>query len=300
MRGGSMRRCRAAPLDVDGLSVRFGGLRALDGVSLRVPPRAIVGLIGPNGAGKTTLFDCVTGAVAPHRGLVQLFGRDVTGWPTHRRARLGVGRTFQRLELFGSLTVRENLVAAVEAHLRKGGVFSDLLALPGSVETRADALDLARPVMERVGLASYAEVPAGDLPIGLARMVELGRALCSFPKLLLLDEPSSGLSGEESRGLARLLREIRDERGRSMLVVEHDMSFVLGLAEYVYVLDFGKLLAEGTPDEVRADPSVRAAYLGEEAGAEQGPRDPSPRREPVRASEAASQPWWEGVRAARG
>jgi ABC-type branched-subunit amino acid transport system ATPase component len=263
-----VRRDRVTPLEVDALSVLFGGLRALDGVSLRVPPRGIVGLIGPNGAGKTTLFDCVTGAVRPQGGRVRLFGKDVTAWPTHRRARLGVGRTFQRLELFGSLTVRENLVAAVEAHLRKGGVFSDLMALPASVETRADALDLARPVMERVGLADYADVQAGDLPIGLARMVELARALCSFPRLLLLDEPSSGLSREESRGLARLLREIRDERGRSMLLVEHDMSFVLGLAEYVYVLDFGRLLAEGTPDEIRANQAVRAAYLGEDLGSD--------------------------------
>jgi ABC-type branched-subunit amino acid transport system ATPase component len=297
-----MKRDRATPLEVESLSVRYGGLRALDGVSLRVTPKGIVGLIGPNGAGKTTLFDCVTGAVTPAEGEVRLFGRDVTGWPMHRRARLGVGRTFQRLELFGSLSVEENLVAAVEAHLRKGGVFSDLLALPPSVETRADALDLVRPVMERLGLATYADVAAGDLPIGLARMVELARALCSYPKLMLLDEPSSGLSQEESRSLANLLREIRDERGRSMLVVEHDMSFVLGLAEYVYVLDFGRLLAEGTPEEVRANPAVRAAYLGEEPGG-----SPSPERagdaggqEPSRSGQSPAQAWWEGARVAPG
>lgn len=254
----------APALEARGVTVSFGGLRALDGVSLTVPPRAIVGLIGPNGAGKTTLFDCVTGAVPSGAGRVLLFGQDVTGWPPHRRARLGVGRTFQRLELFGSLTVEENLIVAYESHRDRGGLVSDLLALPASVETRADARDRVREVLDLCGLTEYSGARAADLPIGLSRIVELARALCADPALLLLDEPSSGLSAEESRGLADLLSWEREEQGKSLLIVEHDMEFVLDLCDHVYVLDFGTLLAEGTPAEIRANPAVRAAYLGEE------------------------------------
>lgn len=261
-----MRRPRPAPLVAEGVTVDFGGLRALDAVSVRVEEGGIVGLIGPNGAGKTTLFNCVNGMVTPSAGRVALFGRDVGGWAPHRRARLGVGRTFQRLELFGSLTVRENLLVACEAHLRRGGPFADALALPSSVETRADAVELVEPVLARLGLVGHADARAGDLPIGLSRIAELGRALCSFPKLLLLDEPSSGLSREESRSLADALRAVRDDRGLSLLVVEHDMAFVMALCEYVYVLDFGRLIAEGPPERIREDEAVQAAYLGAAAG----------------------------------
>jgi ABC-type branched-subunit amino acid transport system ATPase component len=250
-------------LDVSGVSVRFGGLRALDDVSVSVPAGGVVGLIGPNGAGKTTLFNCVSGVVAPSAGRVLLFGQDVTTWPVHRRARLGVGRTFQRLELFASLTVTENLVVATESHLRRGGVFADLLSLPASVETREAAEQRAADVLAMVGLAEYAGARAGELPLGLSRLAELGRALCTEPRLLLLDEPSSGLRRDESQRLSDLLRRLRDDRGVSLLVVEHDMEFVLGLCERVFVLDFGRLLAEGTPAEIRADPTVQAAYLGE-------------------------------------
>jgi ABC-type branched-subunit amino acid transport system ATPase component len=256
-----------APLEVREVSVRFGGVRALEDVSLRVEPGRIVGLIGPNGAGKTTVFNAVTGNLKPVGGRIHLFGYDVTDWPSHKRARLRVGRTFQRLELFGSLTVEENLVMGMEAQSRRGGLLSDVLALPSTVEQRADALERAREVLGAVGLEEYAGSRAGDLPIGLSRMVELGRAVCSDPYLLLLDEPSSGLSKEESLRLASLLRAAREEDGESILVVEHDMSFVMDLCDYLYVLDFGKLIAEGTPAEIRRDPAVQAAYLGEELDA---------------------------------
>lgn len=262
-----------APLEVTGVSARFGGLLALSDVSLRVPAQGIVGLIGPNGAGKTTLFNCVTGVMSPSAGRVLLFGHEVSGWPPHRRARLGVGRTFQRLELFTSLTVKENLVVGYEAHVSRGGLISDLFALPASVDTRAAAEERAASVLERVGLAEYAGTRAGDLPVGLSRVLELARALCTDPTLLLLDEPSAGLSLEESQRLSRLLRALRDEEGKSLLVVEHDMAFVLGLCERVYVLDFGRLLAEGAPAEIRRNEGVQAAYLGEElehAGAARG------------------------------
>ena len=251
-------------LDVRGVSVRFGGLQALDDVSLQVARCAIGGLIGPNGAGKTTLFNCVTGVLSPSAGRVALFGDDVTGWPVHRRARAGVGRTFQRLELFASLSVLDNLVVAAESHLASGNLATDLLALPATVEARFEAEERALAVLDMVGLGEHAATAAGDLPLGLSRLVELGRALCTEPRLLLLDEPSSGLRLAESRRLASLLRSLRDDQGLSLLVVEHDMSFVLGLCDDVSVLDFGRLIAAGTPDEVRADPNVQAAYLGEE------------------------------------
>jgi ABC-type branched-subunit amino acid transport system ATPase component len=252
------------PLAVTRVSVNFGGLRALDEVSVRVGERSIVGLIGPNGAGKTTLFNCVTGVVRPTSGRVHLFGQDVSDWPSHRRARLGVGRTFQRFELFTTLTVLENLVVASEIRADRGGVLSDMLALPASIETRAQAEERARQVLDEVGIGAYADTVAGELPVGIARLVELARALCTEPRLLLLDEPSSGLRAQEQARLTELLETARDERGASLLVVEHDMAFVLGVCEYVYVLDFGRLLAEGTPADVRADPAVQAAYLGEE------------------------------------
>ena len=245
--------------------MRFGGLLAVDNVSLRVPEGAIVGLIGPNGAGKTTLFNAVTGLVRASAGRIELFGQDVAGWSVHRRAQLGVGRTFQRLELFSSLTVTENLVVAHEAVAGRGGLAADLLALPSAVATRAEAEARAAKLLDDLGLAEFGSSLAGELPAGTSRLVELARALCGNPRLLLLDEPSSGLRSDETRRLARFLRRIRDERGISLLVVEHDMPFVLGLCEYVYVVEFGRLLAEGTPAEIRGDAAVQAAYLGEEA-----------------------------------
>lgn len=249
-------------LSVRQVSVRFGGVRALDDVSLRVSQGEIVGLIGPNGAGKTTLFNCVTGLVRPDSGRVELFGQDVTSWAPHRRARLGIGRTFQRLELFGSLSVRDNLVVAFEAKAPRGGLVSDLFALPPSLETRAAAKERALMLLERVGLAEHEGAQASELPIGFSRLLELARALCAESRLLLLDEVSSGLTHEESVALARLLRELRDHEGKSMLVVEHDMSFVLELCDTIYVLDFGRLIAEGSPDDIQRDPAVQAAYLG--------------------------------------
>jgi len=263
---------QTAPLEVVNLSVRFGGLLALDYVSLSVLPATVVGLIGPNGAGKTTLFNCVTGLLRPVSGRVLLFGRDVAGWPPHRRARLGLGRTFQRLELFPTLTVLENLIVGFESTSRRGLLISDLLALPPTVETRARATERARAVLEELDLLPYADTRAANLPVGLARLVELARAQCGDPRLLLLDEPSSGLRARETEALAGYLRAACDRQGRSLLVVEHDMKFVLGLCDYVYVLDFGRLLAEGKPAQIRANPLVQAAYLGEELGDGAAPR----------------------------
>jgi branched-chain amino acid transport system ATP-binding protein len=221
-------------------------------------------LIGPNGAGKTTLFDCVSGLIRPARGRVTLFGRDVTDWPVHQRARLGLGRTFQRLELFGSLTVEENVIVALEADSSVGGLMSEVLRRPASLDVRRRAQGRAGELLGLVGLTEHAQVRTADLPMGLSRIVDIARALATEPKLLLLDEPSSGLNEQETSRLASLLERLHTERNFAMLVVEHDMEFVLNLSDEVYVLDFGKMLANGTPDEIRADKRVQAAYLGEE------------------------------------
>lgn len=251
-------------LEAVDITVDYGGLRALDAVTIRVNEKETVGLIGPNGAGKTTLFDAVLGLVTPTDGHVELFGRDVTGWSMHRRARLGMGRTFQRLELFGSLSVLENLVVAIESVESVGGLASELLRRPSAIDVRNRAHDRAVELLDLVGLADQERARAGDLSMGHARLLELARAVATRPKLLLLDEPSSGLNEEETARLAGLLRSLRRTTDLSVLVVEHDMDFVLGLSERMYVLDFGRLIASGTPKQIQRDPTVRAAYLGEE------------------------------------
>jgi branched-chain amino acid transport system ATP-binding protein len=253
------------PLEVADLTVNFGGLRALDRVSLRVDEGTTVGLIGPNGAGKTTLFDSVLGVVVPTSGRIHLFGNDVTTWAMHRRARLGLGRTFQRLELFGSLTVVENLIVAIESVEGVGGLASELFRRPASINVRKRAQGRADELLELIGLTGHSASRAADLTMGHSRLLELGRALATQPRLVMLDEPSSGLNDEESAQLAELLRDVRTTHALSLLVVEHDMEFVLGLSDHVYVLDFGRLIAEGTPAQVQRDPVVRAAYLGRDA-----------------------------------
>jgi branched-chain amino acid transport system ATP-binding protein len=259
---------RLVPLEVRDVTVDFGGLRALDKVSITVDEGAAVGLIGPNGAGKTTLFDCVLGVVTPTSGSIDLCGEDVTSWAVHRRARLGLGRTFQRLELFGSLTVLENMIVAVESVESVGGLANELFRRPTSIDVRRRAHARAVRLLELVGLGDHSERRAAGLSMGHSRLLELARALATDPKLLMLDEPSSGLNEAESEQLADLLRALRTTQDISVLVVEHDMDFVLGLSETVYVLDFGKLIAQGTPAQIRRDPIVRAAYLGRDA-----PRD---------------------------
>lgn len=255
---------KAAALSLDRLTVDFGGLRALDDVSLEVGNGRIVGLIGPNGAGKTTLFDATLGLVQPTTGRVQILGQDVTHWPLHRRARLGVGRTFQRLELFGSLSVEDNIIVALESVSSVGSIANELLRRPLAIDVRLRAQDRAKQLLELVGLTEQAQTRAADLPMGLARILELARALATEPKILLLDEPSSGLNENETDELEDLLRELHRTEDLSILLVEHDMDFVLGLSQEIYVIDFGKLIAHGTPAKIRRDRAVRAAYLGEE------------------------------------
>lgn len=233
-----------------GIDVHFGGLKALREVNLSAEAGTVTGLIGPNGAGKTTLFNVICGLLEPDRGTVALDGTALGGRPAYRRARLGIARTFQRLEVFGSLSARDNILVAAEVHRS----WSHQRYEPASV---ADA------ILERVGISHVAGEQVDSLPTGIARLVELGRALATQPKLLLLDEPSSGLDEDESAEFGRLLAGLAAD-GLGILLVEHDIELVMSVCSLIHVLDFGAILAVGAPKEIQADEKVRAAYLGVE------------------------------------
>jgi branched-chain amino acid transport system ATP-binding protein len=249
-------------LELRDVVVRFGGNVAVDQASMKVEAGRITGLIGPNGAGKTTTFNVITGLEKPSSGLVLWDGNDISGMSAHKRARLGMGRTFQRLELFGSLSVAENVLLACELCRRQGGE-SRPPALP---EARAGAETLTAVtetagLLEHLGLGDVATTRAEELSTGVARLVELARALATRPRLVLLDEPASGLDEAETEPFAALLLELA-AAGLGVLIVEHDVPLVMRLASVVYVLDLGRVLAEGTPAEVQANQMVIDAYLG--------------------------------------
>jgi branched-chain amino acid transport system ATP-binding protein len=237
-----------------GISVHFGGLSALSNVSLHVPAGQIEGLIGPNGAGKTTMFNVLTGLQECETGGVTYQGVDISRWPAHRRGRAGIARTFQRLALFTRLTVHDNLVASWESSHR-GGVIG---------RGRAQRQGRVRDVMDLLNLWPLADRLAGELSTGQGRMVELGRALCTDPRLLLLDEPGSGLDAAETAAFSTVLRTVvAGPLQPGVLLVEHDMALVMDVCSSLTVLDFGKVIAHGTPDEIRRNDLVRAAYLGD-------------------------------------
>ena len=238
-----------ALLDISDVAVRFGGLQVLDGVSIDVRPGHVTGLIGPNGAGKTTLFNVITGLQAPDAGRVLIDGTDITQSKPHQRARLGIGRTFQRLETFDTLSARDNVLVAAE--MRRAWS-----------REKFDPGELADLLIARVGLQTVAGERVDSLPTGTQRLVEVARALASKPRVLLLDEPSSGLDATETAALSDLLRELAAD-GLAILLVEHDMSFVMGACENIHVLDFGKIISRGSPTDVQASDAVRAAYLGD-------------------------------------
>jgi branched-chain amino acid transport system ATP-binding protein len=241
-------------LDVRALSKSFAGFRAVSGVSLLVQTRQIAAVIGPNGAGKSTFFNLITGHLRPDGGQVLLDGRDITGAPPHRIAGLGVGRSFQRANIFPRLTVAENVQAALLAHRGRGRDFW----------SRAERFyrDETISLLASVGLAGQSAAIAGTLAYGNQKQLELGIALASDPMVLLLDEPTAGMSATETAEAMRLLQRIAGERGLTLLFTEHDMEVVFGIAEKIAVLHQGRLLAEGTPEEVRANPEVRRVYLG--------------------------------------
>jgi branched-chain amino acid transport system ATP-binding protein len=264
-------------LELQEVTVRFGGHVAVDAVDLAVGAGAITGLIGPNGAGKTTLFNVITGLQAPSAGRIRLAGEDITRMRAHRRAQAGIGRTFQRLEVFGSLTARENILVGVELRRRWGRraapspVELPLLAEAGLIQPSSgpDVIGGILPAEETdalvdlVGVRDVAHTRADELPTGLARLVELGRALATRPRLLLLDEPASGQDEGETEAFASLLTRLAGT-GMGILLVEHDVPLVMRLCSNVCVLDFGSVLATGTPAEVQANKAVIDAYLGSE------------------------------------
>ena len=246
------------------MTVRFGGITALDKVSFDVPPGAIVGLIGPNGAGKTTLFNCLSRLYTFSEGDIRFEGRRLVDTPTHGIAELGIGRTFQNLALFKTMSVRQNILLG--GHCRtSSGLLANALRLPGVAREEHLQAEHAQSLIDLLGLQPVSETRVMDLPFGTQKRVELGRALASRPKLLLLDEPAGGLNHEEVGVLMELLREVRTRLGLTLLLVEHHMNLVMRISDKVVALDFGRKIADGTPAEVQANADVVRAYLGTEA-----------------------------------
>jgi branched-chain amino acid transport system ATP-binding protein len=249
-------------LQVRAVTVRFGGIVALQDVDLGVAPAEVVGLIGPNGAGKTTLFDVISGLRAPTAGTVRLGGRDITTVSAVGRSRLGLRRTFQHNQVFGALSVEDNVLAAMEWRGSGGGPLADILRLQPSVRVERERRRRAADALALCGLTGVRTEIAGTLPVGLARLVELARAVVDSPAVLLLDEPTSGLGPREAEQLGAALDQLRTEHRCGILLVEHDMGFVMDRSDRVVVLDLGRVIAAGTPDEVRSDTTVLEVYLG--------------------------------------
>lgn len=258
-----MANANGTLLEITNLHKTFRGLVALMNVSLAVREGQIKGLIGPNGAGKTTLFNCIAGALEPTSGEISFRGRTLVGLPPYEIAQMGICRTFQNIQIFSGMTVLENVLIGCHLHMRSG-VLAAATHSRGMRSEERVMRDRALKILDEVGLFDWAETMADSLPFGLQRILEIARALAASPKMILLDEPASGLNASEKEQLGQLIRTVRDQ-GVTIFLVEHDMDVLMGLADDVAVLNFGELLAQGAPNEVQKNPHVIAAYLGTEA-----------------------------------
>jgi len=250
-------------LKVDGLTMRFGGLLAVDSVAFEVKSDEVFAIIGPNGAGKTTVFNCVGGFYKPTAGDIVMDGRPITGLPSHKVARHGLVRTFQNVRLFKQLTVLENLLVAQHTQV-KAGLLHGLLKLPSYRKAEIDAVARAAQWLDFMGLREYANREAGNLAYGHQRRLEIARCMITKPRLLMLDEPAAGLNPQEKRDLQVLIDQLRREFGVAVLLIEHDMSLIMGISDRILVMEHGKPITTGTPEQVRSDERVIKAYLGEE------------------------------------
>ena len=250
-------------LQIEGLSMRFGGLLAVDGIAFDVKEREIFAIIGPNGAGKTTVFNCISGFYRPTTGAIRLQGRDIAGQGSHSVALHGLVRTFQNVRLFKHMTALENLLVAQHRHLSTN-LLTGLFKTRGYRESEERALQNALFWLDYMGLREFANREAGNLAYGHQRRLEIARCMVTQPRVLMLDEPAAGLNPQEKKDLQSLIEKLRQEYGVAVLLIEHDMSLVMAICERIYVLDHGVVIASGTPDEIRSDPKVITAYLGEE------------------------------------
>ena len=250
-------------LDVQNVTMRFGGITAVNGLSMKVPRGSITGLIGPNGAGKTTAFNVISGFYNPQEGDILFNGKSVKGFPPHKICKAGMARTFQNIRLFTSETALENVMVGCQVR-RKTPWWMPIFGLPAALHEERDIREKAKGLIHKLALDSYMNEKASSLPYGAQRRLEIARALATNPDFLLLDEPAAGMNPQESTELMHFIHRIRDEFDLTILLIEHDMKVVMGVCQYIWVLEYGQLIAEGDPEAIRNNPRVIEAYLGED------------------------------------